>query len=349
MGTQFAQRLLNARSMNGLSMQVLADMVGVSKESISRYEKGIMQPDSGNLIKLAKALDVKPDYFFKKTNVELNNVEFRKKAKLGSKKASEIKYRVIDRLEKYLELEGLLAINNDFINPIVGLVINNESDIEFAAEKVRESWNVGQSPIPIVIEMLEDHNIKVVEVDEPTDFDGLSTLIDNRVPVIVVNKNFPVERKRFTMLHELGHLLLEISEENSDNDKEKICHRFAGAFLFPQKQFFNELGNKRVNFLSNELISLQKEWGISIKAIVQRAKDLKIVHASWLKSFYIRCNQDQNLKNIINDSRYTIEEESFRFNQLLYKGLAQELISFSKASFLSNKSVNELITSSSYI
>ena len=98
MKTQFSQRLFNARTMAGFSMQELADKVGVSKESISRYEKGIMQPDSSNLIQLSKALEIKVDYFFRTSTVALNRVEFRKRSKLGAKKISEIKYRVIDRL-----------------------------------------------------------------------------------------------------------------------------------------------------------------------------------------------------------------------------------------------------------
>jgi Zn-dependent peptidase ImmA (M78 family) len=60
--------------------------------------------------------------------------------------------------------------------------------------------------------MLEDNFIKVVEVDKPLDFDGLSAFVDNKIPVIAVNKNFPIERKRFTLLHELGHLLLSFSK-----------------------------------------------------------------------------------------------------------------------------------------
>ncbi len=349
MKTQFSQRLFNARTMAGFSMQELADKVGVSKESISRYEKGIMQPDSSKLIQLAKALEIKVDYFFRTSTVELNRVEFRKKSKLGAKKISEIKYRVIDRLEKYLELEIILAIDNDFTNPVAGFTIQSDSDIEIAAERVRESWKVGQDPIPIVVEILEDNNIKVVEVNEPIDFDGLSTLIDNRVPVIVVNNNFPVERKRFTLLHELGHLLLEIPDYFSEEEKEKMCHRFAGAFLFPQKQFFNELGSKRDRFLLEELSSIQKEWGISISAIMQRAKDLGIIQPARLKQFYIRCNKDQNLKKEVNESRYNVLEESLRFSQLLYKGIAQELLSISKASSLSNKSVDEIKSTLSFI
>lgn len=349
MKTQFAQRIVNARKMAGFSMDELASLSGLSKNSISRYEKGVMQPDSSNLIKLAKALNVKVDYFFRKSGVELQEVAFRKKAKLGSKSIDSIKYRVIDRVERYLELEDILAINNQFVNPLEGFQITDEQAIENATQLIRTKWRIGQNSISSVVEMLEDNQIKVVEVDEPLEFDGLSSMIDNKIPVIVVNKNFPVERKRFTLLHELGHLLMNLPDDYSDKEREKLCHRFAGSFLIPQNKFIAELGNKRGRFLTEELIAIQKEWGMSIAAIMQRAKDLAIINQDRLKQFYITCNMYPGLKDSVEASRYGMLEESFRFNQLLYKGIAQELVSLSKASALSNHSLNELKTTLSYI
>ena len=103
MNTVFAQRIATARKMAGLSMDQLATLSGLSKNAISRYEKGVMRPDSSNLIKLSKALNVKVDYLFRKPTVELEALEFRKKARLGLKSIDSIKYRVMDRLERYLE------------------------------------------------------------------------------------------------------------------------------------------------------------------------------------------------------------------------------------------------------
>jgi len=349
MKTQFAQRIANARKMAGYSMDQLASLSGLSKNAISRYENGIMKPDSSNLIRLAKALNVKVDYFFRKSGVELQEVAFRKKAKLGTKCIDSIKYRVIDRVERYLELEDILAINNQFVNPIEKLPIIQEQDIEAAALQIRTVWNIGQNSIPSVIEMLEDNHIKVVEVDESLEFDGLSSMIDNKIPVIVVNRNFPVERKRFTLLHELGYLLMNVQNNFSDKEKEKMCHRFAGSFLVPQNKLIAELGNKRGRFLIEELIVIQKEWGISIAAIMLRSKDLEIINQERLKEFYINCNMNPALKDRVEASRYAMQEESIRFNQLLYKGIAQELVSLSKASALSNHSLNEIKTTLNYI
>jgi len=347
--TTFEQRIATARKMAGLSMDELASLAGLSKNAISRYENGIMKPDSSNLIKLSKALNVKVDYFFRKTSVELASVEFRKKAKLGSKVIESIKYRVIDRLERYLELENILLVNNDFTNPIADIKIEHFQDIEVAALQLRQVWNLGLNPIASVIEMLEDNFIKVVEVDEPLDFDGLSTFVDNKIPVIVVNQNFPIERKRFTLLHELGHLLLSLNSNFTDKEVENACSRFAGAILIPQSKMGSELGYSRTTIYLQELAEIQKEWGISIQAIMYRAKDLEIISQARMTHFFISIKQKPDLKKQVDEPRYCSAETSYRFNQLLYKGLAQELISFSKASVLSNQSVNALKSNLSFI
>lgn len=342
MKSNFAQRIANARKMAGLSMDELASLSGLSKNAISRYEKEVMQPDSSNLIKLAKALNVKVDYFFKKSTVNLQEVAFRKKAKLSVKTIDSIKYRVIDRVERYLELEDILLVNNDFINPVADINFEKIADAETAANKLRHEWDLGLNPISSVIEILEDNFIKVVEVDEPLDFDGLSSFVDDKIPVVVVNRDFPVERKRFTLLHELGHLLLSFNQNFTEKEIENACNRFAGAILLPGSKMIAEFGPSRKGFYLQELMEIQKEWGISIQAIIYRAKDLDIISQSKFSNFFFELRTKPHFNNLVDEPRFALPETSFRFNQLLYKGLAQELISLSKASVLSDQSLNTL-------
>ena len=76
----FAKRLKSARVRAGMSQDELVHRMDniVSKNSISKYEKAEMLPDSKVLVALAKALDVKTDYFFREFKVEIENIEFRK-------------------------------------------------------------------------------------------------------------------------------------------------------------------------------------------------------------------------------------------------------------------------------
>jgi Zn-dependent peptidase ImmA (M78 family)/DNA-binding XRE family transcriptional regulator len=345
MKTLFASRLKRARTMACLSMDELALYVGISKEAIRKYEHAEAMPNSEKLIKLCAALHIKPDYFFRPEVYEVTEFAFRKKSVLGVKKVSQIKERIKDQLERYLELEDLLALDSAFVNPVDGIVINSTEDIENAAERLRLVWELGFNPINSIIDVLEDHHVKVIEVDEQIEFDGLSTIVNEKIPVIVVNQNFPIERKRFTLLHELGHLILSMPSKYSDKEKEQICNNFAGAVLIPSKIMMAELDHKRDRFYLQELAHVQEEFGVSIQAIMYRAKQLQIISENSLRHFFISLNNNANKKAAVDQSRYCSKESSGRFMQLLYKAIAKELISISKASALSNLSVQSLKSS----
>ena len=210
----FGLRLKSARKMAGLSMEELAQKMKktITKQAISKYEKGKMKPSSEILIKLSKALDVKPDYFLRMTNIELSELKFRKKSKLSKKIEDSLSQRTIDYLERYLELEEILGMKSSFENPISNYEINNQDNIEAAAEKLREEWDLGLAPICNLLETLEEKGIKIFEVKEKEDFDGLSADVGNTY-IIVINKNRPLDRLRFTAAHELAHILCEFPIE----------------------------------------------------------------------------------------------------------------------------------------
>lgn len=339
----FAKRLKSARTIKGLSMEALGNAIGVSKQMVSKYEKALSLPDSKLLIKIASALDFKADYFFKPYKVELGGIEFRKKASLSKTKVEGIKNNILDLLENYLEVENILGINYTFQNPIKNNKAVNDEDIERIANELRTAWNLGLDPIHNVISILEDHEIKIIEVDENTDaFDGLSTFVGGKYPVIVVNKNFPIERKRFTLLHELAHLLLDISEGCTHKEKENKCHHFSGAFLLPMEVVKDEFGNHRKNVALLELEAIQRRYGISISAIIFRLKVGGILSETQVKNFFISLNSDKAYKEHVNKSRFNSEEQSERFERLVYRAMEQELISTSKASSYLHQTVQEV-------
>lgn len=339
MKAQIGNRIKSARLLAGLSLRELVNALDgiVSHNAISKYEKGEMMPDSKVLIALSKALDVKTDYFLRPQTVEISNIEFRKKSSLTVKKTNSIKENIKDNIERYIELEAFLNFENTFVNPIKDVVIDNSKDVENAVEQLLHQWDLGINALPNVIEILEDKDIKVVEIDADEKFDGLSGWANNAIPVIVINKNFTVERKRFTALHELGHLLLSInSEKFTHKEVEKFCNVFAGAMLLPKETLFNELGEKRNSIAINELIYIKESYGISIQAIMARARGLDVISNDRYINFRKWVNSNENHKKEIGYGEYKGIEHSSRFKQLLYRATAEEIISMSKAASLSN-------------
>src|SRR5690554_5540840 len=86
-----AYRIKNARKLNLLSQQEVADELGVSKQMISKYERGLSIPDSTKLIKLSKLFGQKIDYFFRAYMVELGEINFRKKSRFSKKRQDSLK------------------------------------------------------------------------------------------------------------------------------------------------------------------------------------------------------------------------------------------------------------------
>ena len=105
----FSKRLRNARLMRGLSMQQLCVMMNdiVTKQSVSKYERGESMPDSTILIALCKALNISPDYLFRENRSALNNVHYRKLTRLSAKEEKSINLMVEDTIERINEIEDI--------------------------------------------------------------------------------------------------------------------------------------------------------------------------------------------------------------------------------------------------
>jgi Zn-dependent peptidase ImmA (M78 family)/DNA-binding XRE family transcriptional regulator len=338
---EFGKRLHSARKMAGMSMEALAQATGslVSKQAISKYEKGQINPSSEVLLELAKVLDVKADYFFRSSKLKITGLAFRKKSKLKRKEEDRIKYLALDFLQKYLEIEDILNLPHSSEYPISSRKIRSQEDVEQAADEIRRNWNLGEAPIQQLTELLEDNGFKVLEVETSPDFVGLSGQAEGMdVPVIAVSKASDCVRKRFTLAHELAHLILDFSE-CEENDHEKLCHSFAGALLLPRKVIQEELGGQRNKITEWELKKLKGIYGISMQAIMARAHTLGLISANTFKMFQIYVSKHGWRKD--EPGEYSGMEKANRFKQLVLHAAAEQIISYSKGAELLGLSLEE--------
>ena len=331
---EFSQRLVAARKMAGMSLEGLSQATGalVSKQAISKYEQGKAMPGSEVLLALARALGVRVDYFFRPARVAIHGLSFRRKARLGAREKDRITHQTIDFLEKYLEIERILDISHQADIPIARTSIQTHADIEQAAEEIRRKWNLGEAPIPQLTELLEDHGFKIYEVDGDDNFAGLSGYaVGLAVPVIAVSRQGDCVRKRFTIAHELAHLLLDFSD-CGEKDHEKLCHAFAGALLLPEKIIREEFGGVRKRVTQWELKKLKGIYGISMQAIMARAHTLGIIDDQSYRLFRMHVSKHGWRKE--EPGEYSGKEKANRFKQLVLHAAAEQVISYSKGAEL---------------
>lgn len=335
------ERIQQARKASGLSLRSLADKAGVSAMAISKYENNQSTPSSGVLLAIAKALDVRTEYFFRRVSVELENVNHREHHALPEKEEQKVLADVRDQLERWLELEEVVPApwSIPFSLPAkFPRRIASYEEIEGIAVKMRRHWNLGLNPIPDLIDTIEMKGVKVLitRYDGHKHFNGLSATL-NGAPVVVVGKHWPGDRQRFTLAHELGHLVLH-GRLARKLDEEKACHRFAGAFLVPEESVKNSLGERRTHLELQELLLLKQEWGLSMMGWSYRAKDANVISEAGFKALWRDHMRRWKTEGIEPGRQY--EQETTRlFEQLVYRSLAEDRLSESKAAELLGMSV----------
>ncbi len=335
-------RLQQARKAAGLSLRALADLVDLSHAAIKKYEDGVAYPSSDMLIKLAKALKVRVDFFFRPIKVTLENVKFRKRKKLNGKAEEAIKFEVIDQIERRLELENLYPISPVSVFKLPSDLpqkISSLEELESIAEKLRNHWKLGLAPIHDLIDAFEAQGIRVFVVNTDEEhFDGLSTVINNQ-PIIVISSRCPGDRQRFNLAHELAHYIL-IDRLSPKLDEEQACNRFAGAFLFPRESVFQRVGKVRRGIEWQEFLSIKEQFQLSIGAICYRLKDLGVIQEPYYKSLVIRFRQKGWHRK--EPGLEIPSEKAHTFNQMVFRALGEEYIGESKAAELLSCSLTQL-------
>jgi Zn-dependent peptidase ImmA (M78 family)/DNA-binding XRE family transcriptional regulator len=334
-----SDRIHRARVLKRMTLQELADAMGVTKQALSKFETGKDVPNSTRLIQMAKLLGVKPEYFFRPYSVELNNVEFRKQSALSAKDRDAIIEQTRDSLERYLILESFFegeGLPRQFSYK-ARYEVNSLEDAEKAAEQLRKHWRIGFDAIENLTELLEEQGLKVVALDTPEKFDGLCAEVGPH-SVVILNKNRPGDRQRFTAAHELGHLVMRISPKL---DEEKACHRFAGAFLFPAECVKRELGQRRAKLHLYELRSLKEKYRVSMQVVMRRALEQDVLTAAGYKSMNFLFGKFGYRKQ--EPGNQLPSEHPERFNRLAYRAVAEGMVSPSRAAELLHVPVKQVL------
>lgn len=341
------QKLKIARTAAGLSLRGLEARIAsrVTAQAIGKYERGASMPSPPVLAALANALSVPVDYLTGGQEIVLESVEFRKKKITGRREEAQVEAKVLHLLERYLEVEEFLhltSVNWDKPRDAPYPVVSDPSEAERAANNLRLHWGLRFDPIPDLVELVEEHGIKVFAIDLGN-IDGLMARVrrpgKQQVPVLVVNHKEWGERQRLTMAHELGHLVLDVA---ANVDDEKAAYRFGGAFLMPAEALWGVVGKRRTSIGWSELFALKQLFGVSVQALTYRCKDLGIISLSLFRVLFAEFSR-QGWRQPPYQEPYAMPAEvPQRFERLCYRAMAEGAISVGKTAELLQTSVHEL-------
>ena len=159
--------------------------------------------------------------------------------------------------------------------------------------------------------------------------------------MIVIKEDEWSERKRFTLAHELGHMVMDVRH---GVDAEKAANRFAGAFLMPPEALWSEIGKHRTTISLGELLRLKELFGASFQAIVYRCHDLGIIGDAAYRRLFQSFNEHGWRKPPYKEPGALLpsKEQPKRMQRLCFRALSEGMISESKAAEILGISVRDL-------
>lgn len=326
-------RIKQARLAGGLTLDDLAQRMTaaghpITKAALSKYELSKSTPRPSFLAVLAEVLGIRLSYFRETEHVTVDWIAFRKLSRMRVAKQEQVKAFASHVVESQLWLQGLLYPN---LRPNLPKPrpASKMDDAENAAAELRKAWGLDDSPIDSLTATVEDNGGVVVGcADISDDFDGLSGTTNTGFPVAVVSTAATDDRWRYSLAHEIGHLLLTCRDATSKLS-EQLANRFASALLVPRAVALSELGNKRRRLDFKELGLLKQKHGLSIQAWVRRAADLDIIEESQYRNLCITISSNHWKK--VEPFQFRGNEKPSRLQQMTLRAHSEGVISASRA------------------
>lgn len=284
MTSRIGDVLLVLRRAADITQEELSADLGITQAALSRYENGLREPDDEMADKLAKALGVTTDFLrheFRMRGAIAADAHMRrqKTAKPSDWKRLEARLNSLRMHSSYLLERIPLRPEHHVIQ-----VDPDEHEPADAAGMLRAAWRMPFGAVRNLVRWVEAAGVVIVEEGLGTHrIDGMSQWAGEHA-VIVLNASLPVDRKRLTIAHELGHLVLHSTY--LDADVEEQANQFAVEFLMPQHIIEPEL----TNLTLGKLLDMKVEWGASMQAIFERAYRLGRVTSEERQRFYRQMN-----------------------------------------------------------
>lgn len=307
-----------ARESRGISQKDLAKRLGVTQAAVSKLESGQIQAVGGLINSLAEALSYPPTFFTRQYEIYPPGMGFYRKHKTLPVKTAN---RIEAALNIYrLHVSQLLISAEIEFTQIPECDVDEYGSAQEVARAVREYLKLPRGPIGNVTDILESMGIIVVPFDPRTRlFSGVSMLVNTESYVVLVNSQMPGDRFRWTLIHELAHIVMHRLPSET---MEKEADEFTGEFLMP----YEELAQDITNLTVEKLVALKKRWKVSIYGILTHGHKTGLI-SDWhhrqlvlelAKHGITRAHEPRELDFPIDQPGLLPELLDFHLNELTY-------------------------------
>jgi Zn-dependent peptidase ImmA (M78 family)/DNA-binding XRE family transcriptional regulator len=278
-----------AREIRGLTQAEVAQRVGCTQGTLSKVENGQLDPSTELVADLCRFLCFPRQFFFYPLRYKhLPMTFFRKRLRVSSALVKTITAR-INLVRLHTELLSRSAKLPAVRIPALDIK-EFDNDARRVAKELRLALHLPVGPIANLTRTLEDCGILILTCDFGSNqIDGLSIFEpdDALPPIILVNPNVPGDRLRYTLAHELMHIVLHHHLAVPGAEVEQQANEGASEFLMPASDIRGFLGDLNLKKLS----SLKPYWKVSMQALIMRAADLGKITERQKRSLFVRMSQ----------------------------------------------------------
>lgn len=278
-----------AREAQGWNQTRLAGVLNVTQGYLSKIESGNAEADDDLVERIANALEC-PRGLFSYTGptamIEVTCLHHRRRASTMSAPTKK-RIEALARLTR-ISVEGLMSNVSMLVEQEVPRSEADHSDPTDVARAVRRALNLQVGPIADLLKVVEGAGVLIVMRPLGTAAqDAVSTWPVGGRPMMLVNSGLSPDRLRFTVAHELGHLVMHHAPSDKQEDEANV---FASEFLAPADEILPDLADLGVGDMAR-LMQLKSKWGMSIAALVRRAHDLDLIDESRYRDYQIRLSR----------------------------------------------------------
>lgn len=368
MSDNVAQNLIKLRVAKKFTQEALAEKAGISLLAYRNMESGKSEPSINSLTKIAEVYQIDIGEFFQKYQSQILKVRFRALEKKNIRKREEIIYEVDAWLKKYNKLISDLNLTDEYKYKLKYLETETTNPIQMA-KIAREAFGLQtQETVKDICNLIEFRaGIKILAKQFNSDsFFGLSLEDINQGKVIVVNTwdRISVERRIFSIAHELGHILLHFNSvqnnlTSEDKTEEKEANQFASHFLMPQEDFIKVWNSSANNDFVDRVIRVKQIFRVSYQVVLYRLSEYvkendinfdvwKFFNISYMRKYKVKIDRTKELNSVLDTNSRELRALSNQFYasgrlaELVKKAVEKNIINLDTAADILNISVKDV-------